>query len=141
MPIPGCTHLEILKEVPYSRLDVQRVQPKGEYPSFPLSLCIKVFNLWRCFSLFERCKSWPIVEQVGDERQVQFWVSSNERVSGQESSTTNLVGVLEDLFSSLMEVGSLKWGFRALIGFKLVQEDSIVLSIRDIPCKVLDPTS
>jgi hypothetical protein len=41
----------------------------------------------------------------------------------------------------LMEVGSLEWGFRALIGFKLVQEDSIVFSVRDIPCKVLDPMS
>jgi hypothetical protein len=115
------THLQVLEEVPDSRLNIQRVQPQCKHPSLPLSLCVKVLDLRWCFGLFEGSKSRMVVEQIGHECEIEFWVTRDERVGSQESSTTDLVGIVEDLLGTFVNVGSLKGCFRALFRFELIQ--------------------
>lgn len=97
------------------------------------------------------------VKQMRDKRQVQLGIAGNEGVGGQESSTSNLVGVLQDLinratlaegsgfyratdlFGPLVKIRSLQRGLGALIRLQLVQQNGVVFPVRNVLGKVSHP--
>jgi hypothetical protein len=81
-----------------------------------------------------------VVEQVGDECEVEFGVAGDERLRGEEFAArwVEAVGVLEDLLGALVEVGRLKRRSRADVRCELVEEDCVVLAVLDVVGEVLD---
>jgi hypothetical protein len=100
------TRLEILEQVVDSRINTERIEPKGEDSSFTLSLGIKVLYSTEILSRFKRFEAWPRIEQIGDKGKVQTGIPSNERLRGQIFATSNPVSVLENLFRALQTI----WG-------------------------------
>lgn len=90
------THLEIFEQIVDTRIDIERVEPKGEDTSFSFSFRIKVFDDWS-FVLFERFETGVGVEQIGDESEVEFCVSSDEGSRSEVFAASDGVSVLEDL--------------------------------------------
>ena len=92
-------HLEILKEVVYAWLNVQRVEPKREHASFPLALGIKVLyslglNHLRGLKGFQ---ARVRIEQVRDEGKIEPWVSGKERRGREVFPAANAFCVVKDL--------------------------------------------
>lgn len=50
----------------------------------------------------------------------------------------NLIGVLKYFFSMFMEIRNLKRRLGVLVGFELIEEDSVVFIIRDIFSEVFN---
>ena len=77
-------------------------------------------------------QTWPGIEQVGNESQVELWVSSNQGLCGQILAAANLVRILQNFLCSLVNVTRLQGRAGALIRFELIQEDGIILAIRNV---------
>ena len=133
------TVLEVLEQVEHARLDAERVEPEREHARFALTLGVEILDRAIVFGflLVERGEAGPGVEQVGDEREVEARVSSDEGGRGEVFATANVGGVLEDLFGALAEVFRLKRGTRAVVGFELVEEDGVVLAVGHVAAKVV----
>jgi hypothetical protein len=109
------TVFEVFEQVVNTRIDIQTVQPEGEYSGFSFTLGVKVLDLGRR-NVLERFETRVGVEEMSDKGQVQFGVSRDERVGSQESSTVDLIGVLQDLFGTLVQVRGLQGRSRAVFG-------------------------
>lgn len=132
------THLEVFEQVVHSWFHVQRVEPECEHSSFPLAFRVKVLDRLRCLGLLQWLQPRPGVKQVGDKGQVELRVTRDETVGSKEPTTANLVGILQDLLRSLVEISSLERVARALIRLELVEQYRVVFSIRDVFRKVAD---
>lgn len=135
------THLEILEQVVHSRVDVERVEPEGEHTRLTLALSVKVLDLGRRLVLLKRRKTRPCVEQVGNECKVELGVAVDHTVRRQEAAAPNAVGVLQHLLGTLVQVLRLEGPLGALVGLELVEQDGVVLAVRDVASEVLDPTN
>lgn len=84
-----------------------------------------------------------VVEEVGDEGEVEFGVAGDEGGRGQEFAAgwVEPVGVLEDLFGALQKVRGLKWVARADIWCELVEQDRVVFAVFNVAGEVLYPIS
>ena len=72
------------------------------------------------------------VEQIGNEGKVKLGISGHERSRCQEFAAVEGVGVLEDLFGTLVEIAGLEWCAGADVWFELVEEDCVILAIFDV---------
>jgi hypothetical protein len=134
---PLQTHLQILKQIVHARLDVEAIEPERKHARLALALGVKVFNLWHV-DLFERREPGVVVEQVGDERQVELGVTSDERVGREEFPAPEFRRVLEYLLGALVQVLCLERGERA-IRRQLVQQHSVIFAVLDVVGKVGHP--
>lgn len=125
------TVLEVLVEVLYHRLDVQGVEPQSKDTGFALALGIEVVNL-SLLLLGNGLEARVCVEQVCDKSQVELGVAGYERCRCQELAAVEGVGILEDAFGALEEVGLLERGAGAGLGRELVEQDRVVLAILDV---------
>ena len=74
----NATISQIVEERVNSWLDIEGIEPEGEDTSFSLALCIEVFNL--VFFFFGNgIEAGVGVEEVGNESEVEFGVSGDER--------------------------------------------------------------
>jgi hypothetical protein len=99
---------EVVEEGDDGRLDVEGVEPKGEDTCFALAFGIEVFDLLLLL-LGDGVQTRVGVEQVRNKGKVELRVTGHERGRGKELAALELVGVLQDLFSSLKQVRRLKW--------------------------------
>ena len=79
------------------------------------------------------------VEQVRDEGKVETRVSGDQRGRREVLPTPNVPCICKHLLSPRAEVGSLERGEGALIGFELMEKDSVILPVLDILAEVVDP--
>lgn len=87
-------------------MDVKRVQPQGEDSRLTLAFGIEIVDL-SFFFLGDRVEAGVRVEQVGYESEVEFRVTGYEGGGREELAAVELVGVLEDLFGTLVKISSL----------------------------------
>jgi len=125
------TVAEVVKEGVHRRADVEGVEPEGEYASFALAFGVEVFNL-EFFFFGDGVEAWVVVEEVGHEGEVEFGVTGYERSGRQEFAAVKFIGILEDLFGSLVEIARLKGRPAADIGGQLIEEDSVVVALLNI---------
>lgn len=90
------THFQIFEQVVNTRINIERIEPKREDTSFSFAFCIKVFDDGS-FVLFERFESRPGVEEIRNESEVEFRVSSDERSRSEVFAATDSVGILKNL--------------------------------------------
>ena len=79
------------------------------------------------------------VEEVGYEGEIEFWVASDEGCWGEELAAVELVGIGENLLSSLMEITSLEGLAVAKGRGQLAKEDCVVFAVFDVVRKILNP--
>ena len=130
---------EVVEEGDDGRLDIERVEPEGEDAGLALAFRVEVFD-FLLFFLRDRIQARVIVEEVGDEGEVEFRVAGYEGGWGEEFAAgwVEAVGVLQDLFGSLVEIGRLQWASRADVGCELVEEDGVVFAVFDVVGEILD---
>ena len=98
---------EVVEEGIDRGLDVEAVEPEGEDAGFTLAFGVEVFDLG-FFFFGDGVKAGVSVEEVGDEGEVKFRVACYEGGGGEEFAAGELVGVGENLFGALEEIGGLE---------------------------------
>lgn len=98
---------EVLEERIDGRLDVEGIKPKGKYSGFSLALGVEVLD-FKLFLFGDRVESRMSIEKVGNESEVEFWITSDEGARRKEFAAVKSVSILEDFFCALMEIVGLK---------------------------------
>jgi len=72
---------QVLEKIEHARFHTEGVEPQSEYASLAFSFRIEILNLPIIlgFLFIQRLETWMGVEEVGDKRQVQAWISSDKR--------------------------------------------------------------
>ena len=130
---------EVVEEADDCRLDIERVEPECEDAGFALAFGVEVVD-FLLFFLGDGVQAWMVVEEVGDEGEVELGVAGDEGGGCQEFATgwVEAVGVLEDLLGALVEVGGLEGAAGADVGCELIEEDGVVFAIFYVVGEVLD---
>ncbi len=123
--------VEIVEEGVNSRLDVQRVEPKGENTSLTLAFRIEVFDLEFLF-FGNRVEAGVSVEKISNKGEVEFGVSGYEGRWRKELAAVQSVGVLEDLFGTLEKVSGLEGAAAAEIWSQLIKENGIIVAFFNV---------
>ena len=110
---------EIVEKGVNGRLDVQRVEPKGENTSFTLAFRIEIFDLKFLF-FGNRVEARVSVEKISNEGEVEFGVSSYKRRRRKKFAAVESVSILEDLFGTLEKISGLEGAAAAEIWSQLV---------------------
>jgi hypothetical protein len=87
---------EVFEETLHRWVDVETVEPEGEYSGFTLAFGIKVFD-FGFFGFVERVEAGVSVEEICDEGEIQFGVSGDKRGGCEILSTVQFVRILKDL--------------------------------------------
>ena len=127
--------LEIFKEALNRGIDIQAIKPQSKNTSLPFTFCVKVFD-FRFLSFIKRIKTRMIIEQICDECEIQFRISRDKGTRRKVLSTIQFVRILENLLGSLKEISCLQWSTRTLRRVKLIEKDSIILTILNILAEI-----
>ncbi len=122
---------EIVEKGVNGRLNVQRVEPKGENTSFTLAFRIKVFDLEFLF-FGNGIEARVSVEKISNEGKVEFGVSGYKGRRRKELAAVQSVSILENLFGTLEKVSGLEGAAAAEIWSQLVEENSVIVAFFDV---------
>ena len=130
---------QVVEEGHHGGLDVKAVEPEGEDAGFALAFGVEVFD-FLLFFLRDGVEARVVVEEIGDEGEVEFGIAGDERCWSQEFAAwwVEAVGVLEDLLGALVEVGGLQGAAGADVRCELVEEDGVIFAVFDVGGEVLD---
>lgn len=133
------TVLEVVEEVGDEGLNAEGVDPEGKGAGLTGTLRGKEPLLERRELLLgEGLKTGVLVEEVGNEGEVELGVTLDDIAGSDELAALKLGGVLEDGLSALGGVVDGEGSTRALVGGKLVEEDGVVLRVLDVTREVGD---
>lgn len=122
---------EIVEEGVDGRLDVQRVEPKGENTSFTLAFRIEVFDLEFLF-FGNGVEARVSVEKISNEGEVEFGISGYKGGWRKELAAVQSVSILENLFGTLEKISGLEGAAAADIWSQLVEENSVIVAFFDV---------
>ena len=122
---------EVVEEGVDGGLNVEAVEPEGEDAGFTLAFGVEVFDLG-FFFFGDGIEAGVRIEEVGDKGEVKFRVAGYEGGRGEEFAAGELVGVGEDLFRALEEIGGLERGAGACFWGELREEDGIVFGVFNV---------
>ena len=90
------TNFQVLNQVVDCRVDIQGIEPEGEYSGLSFSLSIKVFHRYD-LRWFDRLKTWVRIEEVSDESEIETRVTGHERRWGEIFAAAYAFGIVQDL--------------------------------------------
>ena len=90
------TVFEVFEETLHRGVDVETIEPEGEYSGFTFAFGVKVFD-FGFFGFVKGVEAGMIVEEICDEGEIQFRISGDERGGGEIFSTIQFIRILKNL--------------------------------------------